>query len=484
MAGRRKNGTGTIRERKDGRWEGRIIIGSDDNGKVKTKSVFGATKTECTKKLKELQGDTYHITGRLPTQAKSSMSFGEWIDLWYRHYCKQTIRETTRTSYENRIYQHIIPEIGSIALDKLTQNDLQDFYTRLKVSGRLQYEDQQGKGLSDRMVRGCHASCRMALEKAVKEGLITMNPAIGCMLPPKKAREMQVLTHDEMQRFLIQAKHDGYYEIFLLDLSTGLRRGELMGLQWKDLNMTTGELRIERQVSRVNGELKTFPPKTKSSIRTIVLPPSVLKMLKAYQPSTNGSKWIFPSPVKTEDSPRDPHTVYSKMQLVLQRAECKRIRFHDLRHTFATMALEHGMDVKTLSAMIGHVSSATTLDIYSHITTEMEINAAQKIDKGIGRANTAIKETDVPKPEKRERTMTDFKPKQGKIRKSGSGGIYQISDNLWEGRFTPTNAQGKREAHNVYAKTREECEQLLDEMIVEVRQQIQAEKEQMKGMSL
>ena len=484
MAGRRKNGTGTIRERKDGRWEGRIIIGYDDNGKAKTKSVFGATKTECAKKLKELQGETYHITGRLPTQAKSSMSFGEWMDLWYRHYCKQTIRETTRTSYENRIYQHIIPEIGSIALDKLTQNDLQDFYTRLKVSGRLQYEDQQGKGLSDRMVRGCHASCRMALEKAVKEGLITMNPAIGCKLPPKKAREMQVLTHDEMQRFLIQAKHDGYYEIFLLDLSTGLRRGELMGLQWKDLNMTTGELRIERQVSRVNGELKTFPPKTKSSIRTIVLPQSVLKMLKAYQPSTNGSKWIFPSPVKTEDSPRDPHTVYSKMQLVLQRAECKRIRFHDLRHTFATMALEHGMDVKTLSAMIGHVSSATTLDIYSHITTEMEINAAQKIDKGIGRANTAVKENDVPKPEKRERTMTDFKPKQGKIRKSGTGGIYQISENLWEGRFTPTNAQGKREAHNVYAKTREECERLLDEMIVEVRQQIQVEKEQMKGMSL
>ena len=114
----------------------------------------------------------------------------------------------------------------------------------------------------------------------------------------------------------------------------------------------------------------------------------------------------------------------------------------------------------------------------------MEINAAQKIDKGIGRANTAVKENDVPKPEKRERTMTDFKPKQGKIRKSGTGGIYQISENLWEGRFTPTNAQGKREAHNVYAKTREECERLLDEMIVEVRQQIQAEKEQMKGMSL
>ena len=484
MAGRRKNGTGTIRERKDGRWEGRIIIGYDDNGKAKTKSVFGTTKTECTKKLKELQNESYHITGRLPTQAKSSMSFGEWMNLWYQNYCKQTIRESTRASYENRIYKHIIPELGSIQLDKLTQNDLQSFYTRLKTVGRLQYEKQQGKGLSDRMVRGCHASCRMALEKALKEGLIVINPAIGCKLPPKKAREMQVLTHDEMQRFLIQAKHDGYYEIFLLDLSTGLRRGELMALQWKDLNFTTGELRVERQVGRVNGELVTSPPKTKSSIRTIVLPPSVLKMLKEYQPSTNGSKWIFPSPIKTDDSPRDPHTVYQKMQLVLKRAECKRIRFHDLRHTFATMALEYGMDIKTLSAMIGHVSSATTLDIYSHITTEMEIKAAQTIDRAIGKTDTTIKEDAVPTPKKRERTKIDFKPKQGKIRKSGTGGIYQLNDHLWEGRYTPTNAMGKRESHNVYAKTREECEEALNKMIIEVREQIQKEKEQLKGMSL
>ena len=458
-----------------------MVIGYDDKGLPKTKNVLAKTKAECEKKLKSLIAAQKEPDPQPPRQ---TMTVAQWLDFWYQTYKKPNLRPNTQMSYERRIYQHIIPEIGSIALDKLTQNDLQDFYTRLKVSGRLQYEDQQGKGLSDRMVRGCHASCRMALEKAVKEGLITMNPAIGCKLPPKKAREMQVLTHDEMQRFLIQAKHDGYYEIFLLDLSTGLRRGELMGLQWKDLNFSTGELRVERQVSRVNGELKTFPPKTKSSIRTVVLPPSVLKMLKAYQPSTNGSKWIFPSPVKTDDSPRDPHTVYSKMQLVLERAECKRIRFHDLRHTFATMALEHGMDVKTLSAMIGHVSSATTLDIYSHITTEMQISAAQKIDKGIGKVDTTIREDDVPTPKKLERTMTDFKPKQGKIRKSGTGGIYQISENLWEGRFTPTNAQGKREAHNVYAKTREECERLLDEMIVEVRQQIPAETEQRKGMSL
>lgn len=122
----------------------------------------------------------------------------------------------------------------------------------------------------------------------------------------------------------------------------------------------------------------------------------------------------------------------------------------------------------------------TTLDIYSHITTEMQINAAQKIDKGIGKADTTIREEAVPTPKKRERTTTDFKPKQGKIRKSGTGGIYKISENLWEGRFTPTNAQGKREAHSVYAKTREECEEKLAVLIIETRAEIKAEKERQK----
>ena len=258
-----------------------------------------------------------------------------------------------------------------------------------------------------------------------------------------------------------------------------------MGLQWKDLNFTTGELRVERQVSRVNGELKTFPPKTKSSIRTVVLPPSVLKMLKAYQPSTNGSKWIFPSPVKTDDSPRDPHTVYSKMQLVLERAECKRIRFHDLRHTFATMALEHGMDIKTLSAMIGHISAETTLNIYSHITDTMQRQAAVKIDREIGGTDARMPEPELPKAsEQAQATATPkpkFEPYKGKIRKPGTGCVYQINDTLWEGSFYPRMPDGKRKKFNVYAKTREECEEKLAELIKTMKAEIAEMKKQAKN---
>ena len=202
---------------------------------------------------------------------------------------------------------HIVPEIGNIPLNKLTQNDLQQFYTRLKKNGRKTLTERYGEGLSDRMVRMCHATCRTALEKAVQDGLIRTNPAIGCKLPPKRAREMQVLDRDELQRFFIQAQAEGYYELFLLDLATGLRWGELMALQWDDLDFESGVLNVNKQVYQVNGELQFSELKTKNSIRKIVLPPSVVEVLKEYK-KTVDSRWMFPSPVK-EDCPLTPGVV-------------------------------------------------------------------------------------------------------------------------------------------------------------------------------
>ena len=476
MGRRRKNGFGTVRLRSDGRWEGRIIVAYDNNDKPKYKSVFAKTKPECIEKLRILQEQVIQITGKLPTSAKADMLFGEWMDLWYQNYSKSGLRETTQIGYENKIYCHIIPQLGNIQLNKLTSSDLQQFYSRLKTSGRNRLTERFGTGLSDIMVRSCHTLCRQALEKAVNGGLIQRNPAVGCKLPPKKSKTMQILTSDEMQRFLIQAKFDGYYEIFLLEIATGLRRGELLALQWNDLDFKTGELKIERQVYRVRGELKTSLLKTIGSVRTIILPPSVLKALKEYK-ETVDSRWIFPSPIK-KDFPRDPKTVYSKMQLVLERAGCKRVRFHDLRHTFATTALEHGMDIKTLSSILGHVSSATTLDIYSHITTEMQQNAADKINRGICGCEPNKELLEKRQDRRKNMTKVQFKPYTGKIRKPGTGCLYEINDHLWEGSYTPTHADGKRKKYSVYAKTKEECELLLSDMIEEIKTEIQKEKEQ------
>ena len=367
---KRKQGEGMIRLRKDGRWEGRVVIGYDEKGNPRTKNVLAKTKAECTEKLETLKAQCGRTTDRL----KSDMLFGDWIDFWYQNFSKPNIRQTTQQTYEGRIYTHIIPEIGQIPLNKLTQNDLQQFYARLKKGGRKRLTDKYGDGLSDRMVRSCHTTCRSALEKAVAERLITTNPALGCRLPPKKSKEMQVLTQAEIIRFLTQAKAEGYYEMFLLELTTGMRRGEILGLKWRDLNLQSGELHISRQVVRTGKAVEVSVPKTKSSIRTILLPPDMVDLLTELKKQTKG-EWMFPSPVKAGE-PRNPTAVYRRFQLILERSHCKKRRFHDLRHTFATMALENGMDIKTLSAMIGHISSETTVNIRNPHTNKLQVKAA------------------------------------------------------------------------------------------------------------
>ena len=471
MGKRRKKGEGSVRQRKDGRWEGRVVIGYDEKGLPRTKNVLAKTKRECQEKLKQLRET---VIGPRTEKVRPEMPFGEWLDFWYQNYVKPQIRPTTQANYEAKIYQHIIPELGKVPLNQLAQKDLQQFYARMKTSGWLIRTEQFGKGLSDSMVRGLHAARRSALEKAVQEELIRTNPAVGCKLPPKRGREMQVLGREELQRFLIQAQTEGYYELFLLDLCTGLRRGELLALQWDDLDFKSGTLTVNKRVYEVKGQLRVSVPKTRASIRRLVLPPGVVEVLRQYR-ETVKSRWMFPSPVK-EDTPMTPGAVRRWLQIILERAGCKRIRFHDLRHTFATLSLENGMDVKTLSSMLGHVSAATTLDIYTHVTGDMQSEAAAKIDRGLGN------KVDEESQEYSSQTI-DFQPVLGRKRKLGSGCITQINDHLFEGRYSPIWPDGKRHAKNVYAKTRKECEKKLKALIREMQAERQALRDQARGIT-
>ena len=183
---------------------------------------------------------------------------------------------------------------------------------------------------------------------------------------------------------------------------------------------------------------------------------------------------MFPSPVN-EGQPRNPTALYHRFQRLLERSHCKKVRFHDLRHTFATMALENGMDIKTLSAMIGHVSTETTLNIYSHITDTMRQQAAVRIDREIGGTDAQMPEptesNEKDRPAKQPQTDPEFEPYKGKYRKPGTGCVTMINDHLYEGRFTP-RVNGKRVSKNIYAKTREECEEKLAELIKTMKAEI------------
>lgn len=185
---------------------------------------------------------------------------------------------------------------------------------------------------------------------------------------------------------------------------------------------------------------------------------------------------MFPSPVK-EDCPITPCAVRKRLQLILEHAGCKLVRFHDLRYTFATLSLQNGMDVKTLSAMLGHVSAVTTLDIYTHITDDMRQSAAS-IDRGIGKAEPKQDEPAAATTQPKKPRMTKFKPYLGRTRKPGTGCISEINDHLFEGRYSPVWPDGKKHARNVYAKTREESEAKLKVLIADMKSELAELKKQ------
>ena len=194
---------------------------------------------------------------------------------------------------------------------------------------------------------------------------------------------MKTLTSDQLGAFFQEARDSGVYELYYLDLATGLRRGELLGLKWTDIDLDRGVLKIQRAISRQNGKVVEAPLKTKNAYRTLPLSADAISVLKMQKCKVGNSEWVFPSP---SGGPMSPDSVLHMLQRVLKRAGLPRIRFHDLRHTFATMALQNGVDVKTVSSMLGRYSAGFTLDTYAHVTTDAQLKAAQTMGNILSRA--------------------------------------------------------------------------------------------------
>ena len=296
MPKKRANGEGSLRKRKDGRWEGRYTAGCDPTtGKPIHKSVLAKTQSEAKEKLKQAIAEAE----KLDMSRAKSYTLGAWIKLWYEVYAEPRLREKTKDYYLNYIDNHIVPELGNTPLEKLTTIQIQKFYNDLQKSGRIQrytHIKLKDKGLSTRVVRGIHTLLNNCLEQAAAERLLLANPAKGCRLPKLEKREMKILPEDKIGPYLVEAERRGLLAAFYLELTTGLRRGELLALLWTDLDVENMTISVSKQVNRLNGELVVSQPKTPNSIRKLAIPQRAVELLVEEHAKHPHSPYLFVSP--------------------------------------------------------------------------------------------------------------------------------------------------------------------------------------------
>ena len=363
MAKRRPSGDGMVRKREDGRWEGRIVVGHKENGDSIFRYVYADTQKELTSKLRQ-NIDAYQ---GVKLTEDSRMTLTEWLDRWLEQMAL-TIRPSTLDRYHSDMEHHVKPYLGHKKLTQITAVDLRELYHTLQERGRIAPRPGQGPGLSPATVHGIHAALHQALQAAADQCLIPNNPAKQVAPPKITHKPMKILNEEQMDTFL--AAVDGneiWRDFFYTELTTGLRLGEICGLMWNDFDGQKGTLRVNRTLHKENGgRLVAGDTKTYAGTRTILLPTSTAERLRLRK-KTSYSPWIFHDPLRPE----------APLKKVLQETKLPELRFHDLRHTFATHALANGVDAKTLSGILGHTKASFTLDTYTHTTTDMHKKAAE-----------------------------------------------------------------------------------------------------------
>lgn len=296
------------------------------------------------------------------------------MDVWFVNCAKIKVRPSSHKTYRGYIDNHVKPSIGKIPLNKLSSLDLQKLYKRLLTGGRVERIESksQPKGLSAKTVRNMNQVISSAMNLAIDQKLIATNPTDGCALPKLEHKEMKTLSAEQLAVLLREARERGVFELYYIELATGLRRGELLGLKWEDIDLEGGTIQVRRQIARIDGEVVEAPLKTKNSYRSVSIRQDAVELLREQRRKTN-SQYVFPSPT---GDPISPDSVLHMLHRVLKRAGLPKIRFYDMRHTFATVALQNGVDIKTVSRMLGHYSAGFTLDTYAHVTTQAQRQAA------------------------------------------------------------------------------------------------------------
>lgn len=372
MTKRRPSGEGMVRKRPDGRWEGRIVVGHKENRDPIFRYFYAPTQKEL---LTKLHKDLIAYEGVELTE-DSFMTLAEWLDHWLEEYVTLTVRPSTLDGYRNYTKHYIKPYLGDKRVSQVTSIDVQKLYAKLKQEGRVHEHPKYGHQLSDAMVVRIHAVFHQAMKIAEQEHLIARNPTEGISAPKPNYHPKQILNDEQMDKFMDAIRRDEFWrDFFYTELTVGLRRGELCGLRWDDFDEEEGVLKIQRTVhAKRGGVLDIGEPKTGKGSRKIVLPATTAAMLRERK-KTALTDWIFPQ-VREPEHPMNPASAYYRLKGILKQEGLPGIRFHDLRHTFATHALTSGVDAKTLSGILGHTNASFTLDTYTHVTGDMQKQAA------------------------------------------------------------------------------------------------------------
>lgn len=326
------------------------------------------------------------------------MTLQEYISFWQETYDKHQSRPTTYAAHNYVFKNHILPGLGDIPLSELTSEMVGEFLEERKRFGNHR---TGSSGLGEETMRHIHRLLQQCLDQAIRDGLLTENPAKAFRYRKSTTVKANIMTPLETEDYLDAAERLGYLPMFMLALMTGLRQGELLALQWTDLNVKERILTVNKQVTRMEGELDVTEPKTKNSVRKVALSQQAVDLLVQEHEQHPDNPILFPSP--RTGGYWSPDAVSRINRKLLKNAGIEEhVRFHDLRHTFATMAISSGVDVKTLSSMLGHYSAGFTLDTYTHITNDMQRGAAEKIG-GFMESATAKPEPEPPDPPEESR---------------------------------------------------------------------------------
>jgi integrase len=363
-----------ITKRKDGRYMARYTVHTPDG--PKRKLIYGRKYKEVEKKLAEAKGDA----ARGINYDSGTTTVGEWLTAWLTDSVRATVRQRTYERYESIVRVHLIPSIGRVKLNALTPAHVRGLY-----------REKLDAGHAPRSVLHIHRTLSKALKQAVMDGLIPRNAAVPVKPPRPRREEIRPLNGEQVCTLFEATRGDRLEALYIVAVTTGLRRGELQGLKWEDVDLEAGTLQVRRTLSEPKGGYVFEAPKNGKG-RSVRCSQRALEALRSHRARQNkerlraGPLWqdnglVFPSGVGT---PLLGGNLNRAFKALLNRAGLPEIRFHDLRHTCATLLLRQGVNPKFVQELLGHADISLTLNVYSHVLPDMGDAAAGAMDAALG----------------------------------------------------------------------------------------------------